>query len=313
MPGMEAYMTEDGRREDLEAIEVNPILSYIGTRFYPILTTTQKTGSVYYTTLTADAASQDALARGTALTPVYLTESVLTYSAASVEKRYAIGRDEVKQMSGIEKADRLGGMASKRSVLRTQETALALQLQTVGSHQTAAHVAGAFLSEANIAREAIRRYPGKMAFACGFTVFNAIMRFTEVLNQFSLAALMLGGGEAKDVIAGSPNALKMILAGLLSVDEILVGDDDHWGVDVGFSGIGCNGVFVKLPGTDEFSHKMDPVLGKLVQYLPDGVQPYIVESFYHKELKSNMYDAETWYSIEEMNAEAAYVLTDIIA
>jgi len=100
---------------------------------------------------------------------------------------------------------------------------------------------------------------------------------------------------------------------MLSVDEVIVGDDDHWGVDIGSSGIGCNGVFVKLPGEDEFSHKMDAVLGKLVQYLPDGKQPYIVESWYNDELKSNMYDAETWYSIEELNPAAAYVLTDMVA
>jgi len=311
---MEQYKTETGRREDLEAIEANPVLSYVGTKFYPVLPVTEKTGSVYYTTLTADAASQDALARGTALTPVYLTESVATFSAASVEKRYAIGRDEVKQMGGIEKSDKLGGSASKRSVQRTLETALAAQLQTIaGTRQSAAHVAGSFLAEANIAREAIRLYPGKTAFVCAFTVFNAIMRYTEVLNQFSLAALMLGGGEAKDVIAGSPSALKMILGGILSVDEVIVGDDDHWGVGIGSGGIGCAGVFCKLPGQDEFSHKMDAVLGKLVQYLPDGKQPFIVESFYSDNLKSNMYDAETWYSIEELNGAAAYVLDDLVA
>lgn len=310
---MEAYKTEPGRREDLEAIEVNPVLGYIGTRFYPVLSVTEKTGSIYYTTLTADSAAQAAVARGTALATVRLTESVATFSCASVEKRYAVSRDEVKQMGGIEKADKLGGMASKRSVQRALETALAAQLQTVGSHQTAAHSAGQFLAEANVAREAIRRYPGKLVFVCSFTVFNAIMRFTEVLNQFSLSALMLGGGDAKDVIAGSPNALKMILGGILSVEEVLVGDDDHWGVDIGSSGIGCNGVFVKLPGEDEFSHKMDPVLGKLVQYLPDGKQPYIIESWYYDHLKENIYDAETWYSIEELNAEAAYVLTDLVA
>jgi len=310
---MEQYKTETGRREDLEAIEVNPVLGYVGDKFYPVLPVTEKTGSVYYTTLTADAASQDALARGTALTPVYLTESVATFSCASVEKRYAVGRDEVKQMGGIEKSDKLGGSASKRSVQRTLETALAAQLQTVGSHQTATHASGQFLAEANVARAAIRLYPGKTAFVCAFTTFNAIMRYTEVLNQFSLAALMLGGGEAKEVIAGSPSALKMILGGILSVDEVIIGDDAHWGVGIGSGGIGCAGVFVKLPGQDEFSHKMDAVLGKLVQYLPDGKQPYIVESYYSDELKTNMYDAETWYSIEELNAEAAYVLDELVA
>jgi hypothetical protein len=312
---MEQYKTETGRREDLEAIEVNPVLGYIGTKAYPVLETTQKTGTIYHTTLTADSDAQAALARdGTALTRVRLLETANAYSCASVEKRYAIQRDEVKQMAGIEKADRLGGMAAKRSVQRYLESALATQLQTVGTHQTAAHVAGAFITEAWTALEAIRRYPGKRALICGKSVFNGIMRFTEVLNNFSLAAVALGGGEGgKDIIGGHPNALKMLLAGILAVDEILVGDDAHWGVDVGSAGIGCNAVFLALPDPDEFSHKLDPVLGKLVQYLPDGKQPYIVESWYDDNLKENIYDAEVWYSIEEYNPEAAYVLTGVIA
>lgn len=311
---MEEYKTENGRREDLEAIEVNPVLGYIGTRAYPALTTTQKTGTIYHTTLTADSAAQAALARdGTALTTVRLTETANAYSCVSVEKRYAVSRDEVKQMGGIEKADRMGGTAAKRSVQRYLESALATQLQTVGSHQTAAHVAGAFITEATTALAAIRRYPGKRALMVGQSVFSGIMRFTEVLNQFSLAALALGGTSAEAVLAGRPEALKMLLAGIIGVDEVLVGDDDHWGTGVGSGGIGCNAVFLALPGEDEFSHKLDPVLGKLVQYLPDGKQAYIIESWYNDERKENVYDAEIWYSIEEYNPEAAYVLTDIIA
>ena len=310
---MDAYITQEGRREDLEQLETNPVLGYIGTKAYPVLETTQKTGTIYHTTLTADDAAEAALARGTALTTVRLTETANAYSCASVEKRYAVSRDEVEQMGGIEKADRLGGTASKRSVQRYLETALAAQLQTVGTHQTDSHVAGSFIAEAQIALEAIRRYPGSKALMLGKSAFHGIMRYTEVLNQFSLAALALGGSSAEAILAGRPEALKMLLAGIIGVDQVLVGDDDHWGVNVGASGIGCNAVFLSLPGDDEFSHKLDPVLGRLVQYLPDGKQPYIVESYYDLSLKENVYDAETWYSIEEYNPEAAYVLTDMIA
>jgi hypothetical protein len=310
---MDAYITQEGRREDLESLEANPYYGYIGTKAYPVYSTTQKVGDIYAATLTADDGAQAGVARGTALTTVRLTETNNAYSCASVEKRYAIPRDEVKQMGGIEKADRIGAIASKRSVQRYVETALAAQLQTVGSHTTAAHVAGAFLTEAAVAMDSIHRFPGRKALMLGASCFRGIMRFTEVLNQFSLAALAIGGGDASDVLAGRPNALKMLLAGIVGVDEVLVGDDAHWGVGVGASGIGCNAVFLALPGEDEFSHKMDPVLGKMVQYLPDGKQPYIIESYYDLSLKENVYDAETWYSIEEYNPEAAYVLTDVIA
>lgn len=310
---MDAYMTQEGRREDLEAIECNPVLGYIGPKLYPVLPTTQKVGDIYPATLTADSAAQAALARGTALTTVRLTESANAYSCASLEKRYAVSRDEVKQMGGIEFADRLGGMAAKRSVQRALETALAAQAQTVGSHQTANHVAGSFLKEAEIALTAIRRYPGQRALVLGESAFRGIMKYTEVQNQFSLAALAIGGSGAEAMLAGRPEALQMLLAGIVGVNQVLVGDDAHWGVGAGADGIGCNAVFAVLPGEDAFSHKLDPVLGKLVQYLPDGKQPFLMESYYDLSLKENVYDAELWYSIEEYNPEAAYVLCDVIA
>jgi hypothetical protein len=310
---MDAYMTQEGRREDLEAIEVNPVLGYIGNKVLPVMTTTQKVGENYFTMLTADDAAQAGVARGTALTTVRLTESHSAYSCASVEKRYAVPRDEVKQMGGIEKADRLGGMAAKRSVQRYVETAIAAVVQATTNHQTAAHVAGSFLSEAEIALSAIRRYPGRRALVLGESAFRGVMKYTEVQNQFSLAALAIGGSSAEAMLAGRPEALRMLLAGIVGVDEVLVGDDTHWGVGVGASGIGCNGSFVVLPGEDEFSQKLDPVYGKFVQYLPDGKQPFLLESYYDLSLKENVYDAETWYSIEEFNPLANYVLTDLIA
>jgi hypothetical protein len=310
---MEAYQTQDGVRPDLAALETNPVIGYIGQKAYPIVNSTEKTGSIYYTAITSDSAAQAGLSRGTALTTVRLTESVATFSCTSLEKRYGVPRDEVKQMGGIEKADKLGGMASKRSVQRALETALAAQLQTVGSHQTGAFVTGSFISGAQTALNAIRRFPGLRALMLGKSAFHGIMSLTEVKNMFSLAALAIGGTSAEAILAGRPEALKMLLAGIVGVDEVLVGDDDHWGVDVGSGGIGCNAVFLALPGADEFSHKLDPVLGKCVQYLPDGLQPYVVESHYDINLKENIYDAEAWYSIEELNPTAAYVMTDVIA
>jgi hypothetical protein len=216
-------------------------------------------------------------------------------------------------MGGIEKADKLGATASKRSVQRGLETALAAQLQTVGSHQNGAFVSGSFIAGAQTALNAIRRFTGSRALMLGKSAFHGIMSLTEVKNMFSLAALAIGGTSAEAMLAGRPEALKMLLAGIIGVDEVLVGDDDHWGVGVGSSGIGCNAVFLALPGADEFSHKLDAVLGKTVQYLPDGLQPYTIGSFYDKNLKENVYDAEIWYSIEELNPTAAYVMTDVIA
>ncbi len=52
------YKTQTGRRPDLEAIEVNAPEGYIGNLIYPALPVMEKTGSIYYKTVTSDAAAQ---------------------------------------------------------------------------------------------------------------------------------------------------------------------------------------------------------------------------------------------------------------
>jgi hypothetical protein len=83
-------------------------------------------------------------------------------------------------------------------------------------------------------------------------------------------------------------------------DEVLVGMDDHWKI----SGRYDAAAVVKLPDPEQFSHKMDPVLGKTALYLPDGSQPFVVESFYDYVAKANTYDAQAWYEVKELNVAA---------
>jgi hypothetical protein len=90
------YKTQTGRRPDLEGIEVNPVIGYIGDKLFPTVNTMEKTGTVYYKTLTADSAAQTGRSAGSAPSRTLLTDSSTTFSAAEVIKRYGIVRDEVK-------------------------------------------------------------------------------------------------------------------------------------------------------------------------------------------------------------------------
>jgi hypothetical protein len=102
---------------------------------------------------------------------------------------------------------------------------------------------------------------------------------------------------------------------ILGVREVLIGDDDHWYDSTAGSSnnidITTRAAVVKLPDPTEESHELDPVLGKRVIYLPDGTQPFCLESFPDENLKVNAYDAQVFANLVTFNAAAAYVLGGI--
>lgn len=307
---MEQYKTETGRREDLEALETNPGLGFIGRQIIPVVQTMEKTGTIYYKTLTADSGAQTGRGSGTAPTRTLLTDSSTTFSCAEAVKRYGIDRAEVKQMGGVEAADKLGGMAAKRSVERIMEEAVA-DAVLLNSGAIVDDIESSLISAVEAGCEAIRRYPGQTAFVCSSTVFRRIMKYTEIINRFSLASAVLSGADAKAVIERKPEALRMALTSILGVDVVLVGDDDQWYDSDAKKQ--TRAALVKLAGSEEFSHKLDPVFAKNMVYLPDGKQPFVIESFYNEDDKINNYDATSWYQLKTLNAGALYILAGIDA
>jgi hypothetical protein len=305
---MDEFKTETGDRADLASIETNPVIGYIGNRCMPVVNVREKSGRVYYRTLTNDSAAQTDRTVGTAPATTLLTDSNMAFAVSEIIKRYSIDRSEVKQMGGIAQADNLGAAASKRSVQRAHEGLVAAQVLN-GAGITVYDIEASLVARVQIGLEAIRRYPGRKAFVTSSMVFNRIMRYTEIVQRFSLASAVLTGSDAMNIIKRNQAALAMALAGVLGVDEVLVGDDDQW--------FDANGVFqdraclLALPDPAEFSHKMDPVFGKCWMYLPDGKQPFALESYYDDDVKLNNYDAEIWQQLLILNPGAAYILAGI--
>ncbi len=293
--------TITGRRQDLEAIEVNAPESYIGDMIYPRVDVMEKTGSIYYTTLTGDAAAQTGRSAGAAPTKTLLAESVTTFSCAEAIKRYGVPKAEVKQMGGIEKADRLGGMASKRSVLRAMEDARAAALIDGTSYGAASSIATGIIDGIIEAAQTNKRYGGRQAFVTSVTGYRWLIQQTEIKN---LLLRTFGGLDPVQAMSLQPEVFKAMLQGIFQFEAVLIGDDDHWAIATQEDAA----AIVKLPDADEFSHKLDPVLGKTALYLPDGVQPFEIESFYDEDTKTNNYDATSWYQVQELNAGAKVIV-----
>jgi len=299
--------TELGRREDLEALAVNEPEGYIGFQIFPRLNRMKQLGRLYYRAVTADAAAESSRTKGTAPTTVTLSASSTTYSATEVIKRYGVPFDEVANLGGIEAADRKGGAASKRSVMRALED-LAVDETIAGTVD--ATVSNNLVTATATAKAAIKRYKGRTAFVASKTAFDNAMTDTEVLARLARFTSVTPMDNSQ-ILALARNLLAMIL----EVDDVLIGDDDHWGVaTAGGSNnvdVSVRALIVKLPPPEEESHEMDPVLGKAVFYLPDGVQPFVIESHPNEDEKSNKYDAQAYVDFVTLNASALYVLDGI--
>ena len=96
--------TQTGPRPDLAALPVNLPEGYIGNSVFPVSPVADKSGTIYYATVTADSAAQTGRSAGTAPTGTQISDSSTTYTAAEAIKRGSVTPDEAKQF-GIEVVD----------------------------------------------------------------------------------------------------------------------------------------------------------------------------------------------------------------
>ena len=288
------YETQRGLRPDLAAIPVNLPESYIGYRVYPSVKVAQTQGRAYYMTVTADSGAETDRSAGEAPSRTLLSSSSATWQASEYIKRHGVERHETKELGGIEASDRLGAMASKRSVMRAIEAAHKTQLFT----GTAEDISDDIINGLVAGAKSVKRYAGRLAFICSHSVYRHIIDQDAIKDRMDWS---FSNANIADALSLNQNIFIQFLKGVFAFDEILIGDDDHWD-DEG------KAVVCKLPDPSEESHRLDPVLGKTMVYYPDGEQPYEVESFYDDDDKVNNYDATSWIDIEEFNDDAKYIV-----
>ncbi len=293
------FKTETGPRPDLAKLPVNNPEEYIGSLVYPVKNVMVKAGTMRYKTLVADSVAQTGRTPGAAPTRTLLTDSNDTFTCAEVIKRYGATKSDVEQDGGIEAVDEQGGMAAKRSVLRYIESAQAAALFDQTSYDAAPDISSAIIDGIISAAQGVKRYGGRTGFVCSVLVYQWLIQQTELTGKMGWS--FSGSGlSAEQVLSMSKNVFKAMLQGLFAFDEVLIGDDDHWAIE---GKLDCAAV-VRLPDKSNTSEKERPVLGKTVLYLPDGEQPYELESFYDENEKVNCYDASSWMNIKELNIGA---------
>lgn len=303
------FYTETGERPELAALEVNLPEGYIGEKLYPVVTVSEKAGSVAYATVTADATAQTGRVAGAAPTATQIANSATTWSCAEIIDRAAITPDEVKQMGGIEKADAVGAKWAMRQVLKARELLICAKiLGTADDSFDAAKLR----TDMQTARQALRLYPGRTVLAASTYVLNAMVQNiagTAVIGD-AFARIVTGVNSAEAAMGLSFEAWKRGLAMFLGVDEVLAGDDAIWNSST-YAG---KFAIVKVDATgDPLSHKYIPVIGKTFTFLPDGGTGWEVQSVGDRTLLNNFFDAKQWVNVVELNAAAVYVFDGVTA
>jgi hypothetical protein len=306
----DAYYTETGERPALAAIEVNPPEGFIGSQIIPIVPVTQKSGTLYYATVTADSAAQTGRSTGAAPTGTQIAQSNTTFTTAEAIKRGSITPDEAKGMGGIDKADEVGSKWAKRQVMRALESDVAALVMKSGSSADAAIDPAKCQTQVQTALQAIRLYEGSTALVASTYNLKSLLQQLLADSAYgpAMSRLVTGTTGVQAIQGLSLNAWLSSLAIFFGVDKVLAGDDNIWNA----TAIAGRMTVVKLDDSaDQLSHKWKPVYGKCFQFLPDGNQPWLIESIADRLTKNNHYDATLWYDNVVLNSGAAYTFDGI--
>jgi hypothetical protein len=306
----DAYYTETGERPALAAIEVNPPEGFIGSQIIPIVPVTQKSGTLYYATVTADSAAQTGRSTGAAPTGTQIAQSNTTFTTAEAIKRGSITPDEAKGMGGIDKADEVGSKWAKRQVMRALESDVAALVMKSGSSADAAIDPAKCQTQVQTALQAIRRYEGTTALVASTYNLKSLLQQLLADSAYgpAMSRLVTGTTGVQAIQGLSLQAWISSLAIFFGVDKVLAGDDGIWNA----TAIAGRMTVVKLDDSaDQLSHKWKPVYGKCFQFLPDGNQPWLIESIADRLTKNNHYDATLWYDNVVLNSGAAYTFDGI--
>ena len=303
------YYTEEGDRSALQSeIEINPPEGYIGTKMMPVTPVSEKAGSNAYATVTAETAVQTGRVAGAAPTATQISNSAHAWSVAEIIERAAITPDEVKQMGGIENADKIGFRWAMRSVLKARENLIAA---VVLGDADATFDAAKMRTQTQTALQAVRLYPGKSVLAASSMTLKAMVQMIAADSNAGplFARIVTGTNSAEAVLGLSIKAWLQGLALFVGVDEVLAGDDDVWNAGTYAQKFSI----VKVDNTnDPLSHKYLPILGKCITFLPDGSLGWELQGIADRTLINNFYDAKMWIDVETYNTGAVYTFDGVI-
>lgn len=305
-----SWMTDIGRRPDLEALDVNPPIGYIGDRLYPRTKARFAAGSISGMTLPTYAAAQTSRVDGAAPSITLITNNAVSYSCTEIISRYGKTASQVMDTMDLYACDQQGATGAIRSMMYKLEQARLLKAVTPvdGDYNLITmSAADNILDTITSALEAIRLYQGRRVLVMGATTLQKFGR-AAALTDFYAGAPLIRRESFQDLRERIVTAIQSVFL----LDEVLIADESILNAAGNASAIGNYIVAAVIPHeneVNEFSYTLNPELGRTVVYQPyEGLKPYMVESWPNGNTLTNEYTASTRAAVVEINAMAKRII-----
>jgi len=305
-----SWMTDWGRRPDLEALTVNPPINYIGDRLYPRTPSRFSAGTISGMTLPAYAAAQTNRTDGNAPTTTLITNAEVSYTCTEIISRYGKTAKQTMDTMDIYRCDEQGGAAAIRSMMYDLEkTRLTAAVTPVTGNYN--KITGAstdnVLDLVTKALEAIRLYHGVRVLVMGAAMLQKFGR-CAALTQFYGGAPV----ERRDSLLDIRERIVSSIQSVFLLDEVLIADEtilNNSSNPIFDANTIVAAVIPHENEVTEWSYTLAPELGRTVVYQPyEGMKPFQVESFPNMNTRTNCYDAVTRSTVVEFNPMAKRII-----
>ena len=305
-----SWMTDFGRRPDLEAIEANEPLGYIGSRIYPRTPSRFKSGMLSGLTLPQYAAAQTNRVDGAAPSTTLITNSEVSYTTAEIIARFGKTAKQVMDTGNIYKCDEQGARGAIYSYMYTLEQArlTALVTPVSGNYNIVTPNAGTKITDAIFAAlKAVRRYHGRRVLIVGADMAQKIANSLEFRTFYSGMPFA-----RRDSLLDGLERIVSAMQTVFLLDEVLVADDTILNAAGNASAIGDYIVAAVIPDENtvtEDSYTYQTELGRTVVYQPyEGIKDFQLESFPDGDKMTNWYTAYGMTVVKEINPMAKCII-----
>lgn len=302
---MEQYFTQKGNRPDLQALHVNAPEGYIGSKLFPVINVTEKSGTVYYATKNADVAAQTNRSSGAAPTSTLIANSSTTYTCVENISRSRVGFEEVKTFGSVAKSDAAQAKFVKRQIKKAMEAAAAAALLTAAADNT--FDGATLLTDVQTGLDALRGYEGKVALVGAKSLFQTIMSNADVSAKL---VRVITGVDPSTAATGLAFDLGLkALATYLGVDYCWAGESAIWTASSAAGKV----ALVKVDESgEELGYKWMPVLGRTYVYLPDpAIEDGVVITSTDDQVNLvNIVDGYSHFNVKQLNA-AKYIIGSV--
>lgn len=299
------WMTDFGRRPDLEALEVNPPIGYIGDRIYPRTPSRFNAGTKSGITLPQYAAAQTNRTDGQAPTATLIVNVDKSYTCTETIARFGKSAKQTMDTGNIYKVDEQGATGAIYSYMYTMEqkrlTALVTPIASTYDNLITAQAGDSVRSLLVGAFKAMHRYQGRRVLIMGAGALERLVNSLDFRTFYQGMPFV-----RRDALLDGREQIVSAMQTVFLVDEVLIGDDTIQNAAGNAYLLNENTVVCAVipsePTVTEDSYTYQPELGRTVTYQPfEGLKPFQMESFPDGKDMVNLYTAYGMSDVIEFN------------